>query len=164
MNLTLTMDPPDAAANSDSFEALAWQGGPPVRHFRLVQTGPGQYRAEGSIPTGGNWKSLVILNRGDAVSAVPLAFPADPTYGLATIDPPDVRTADFQPSSVFLMRESTGAVGPLAIIITALFGLIVFAWVTSTALAFRAVGRKIGPPPSSRRQKARVGVPATATG
>ena len=164
VNLTLTMDPPDAAANSDSFEALAWQGGPPVRHFRLVQTGPGQYRAEGIIPTGGNWKSLVILNRGDVVSAVPLAFPADPAYGLAAIDPPDVRTADFQPSSVFLMREFKGTVGLLAIIITALFGLIVFAWVTSTALAFRAVGRKIGPPPSSRRQKARVGVPATATG
>ena len=164
VSLTLTVDPPDAAANSDSFEALAWQGGPPVRHFRLVQTGPGQYRAEGTIPTGGNWKSLVILNRGDVVAAVPVAFPADPAYGLAAIEPPDGRTADFQPSSKYLMRESSGGVGLLAIIISALFGLIVFVWVTSTALAFRAVGRKLGPPPSSRRRESRAAAPATATG
>jgi hypothetical protein len=162
--LTLTVDPPDATANSDWFEALAWQGGPPVRHFRLVQTGPGEYRALGIIPTGGNWKSLVVLNRGDVVEGVPLAFPADPAYGLVSIQPPDSRTADFQPSSKFLMREFKGTVVLPAIIISVLFALIVFAWVTSTALAFRAVGRKLGPPPSSRRRGARAAAPATATG
>lgn len=161
VTLTVRVDPPDAVANSDAFEALAWQGGPPVRHFRLVQTAPGEYRAEGVIPTGGNWKSLVILNRGDVVAAVPVAFPADPAYALAAIEPPDMRTADLQPSSRFLMREFTGTVGPLAIIISALFVLIVFVWVASTALAFRAVGRRLGPPPKSRRQQLRVRAPAT---
>jgi len=150
ISLSVTLDSPGAAAGADWFETLAWQGGPPVRHFPLVQSSPGHYQAQGVIPTGGNWKSLVVLHRGNVVEAVPVAMPADPAYHLSTIEPPDARTMSFSPSSKYLMREFTGTVVWPAIVISALFGLTVLVWVVSTALAYRAVGRKIGPPRSGR--------------
>jgi hypothetical protein len=165
VNVDVVVDPPNVVDNADYFEILAWQGGPPVKHWRLVQTAPGHYHADGVVATGGNWKSLVILNRGDVVAAVPLAMPPDPSYHLSAIDPPASRTADLVPSSQWLMREFKGTVVWPAIVITTLFALIVAVWVASTAVAFRAVGRELGPPPQKRNTEkpARVGRPATAT-
>ncbi|MDQ6747147.1 MAG: hypothetical protein M3010_03445, partial [Candidatus Dormibacteraeota bacterium] len=151
VNLEVVVNPPAAFDNADYYEVMGWQGGPPVKHWRLLQTSPGHYRASGVIPTGGNWKTLVILNRGDTVAAVPLAFPADPAFGLPQIDPPASRSADLSPSSRYLMREFKGSVAWPAIVITTLFALIVAVWVISTAIAFRAVGREMSPPPVRRR-------------
>jgi hypothetical protein len=162
VTLTLAVDPASGADDADWFDVMAWQGGVPVQHFRLVQTGPGLFRAEGVIPTGGNWKSLVMLNRGNVVAAVPLAFPADPAYGLQQIDPPESRTLAFAPGSRYMMREFQGTVVWPAIVITALFVLIVATWVVSTAIAFRAVGRSPGPPPGRRPDHADAVAPRRA--
>ena len=155
VNLQVTLDPPSAAAGADWFEVMAWQGGPPVRHIALVQGAPGHYSTQGIVPTGGNWKSLVVLHRGNVVEAVPVAMPADPAFNLAPIEPPDSRTQAFYPSSKYLMREFTGTIVWPAIVISSLFALTVLAWVTSTAIAYRAVGRKIGPAPTGKRPQQR---------
>ena len=163
ISLAVTLDPPGTAAGADWFEVMAWQGGPPVRHFPMVQQSPGHFQAQGTVPTGGNWKSLVVIHHGNVVEAVPVAFPADPPFHLKAIEPPDSRTLAFSPSSKYLMREFTGTIVWPAIVITSLFALTVLVWVVSTAVAYRAVGRKIGPPrsgkpaeprraPSTRRQ------------
>jgi len=162
VTLRVTLDPPSGADNADWFEVMGWQGGPPVEHFRMIQTGPGQFRAEGVVPTGGNWKSLVILNRGNVVAAVPVAFPPDPPYGLQKIDPPASRTMAFAPGSQYLMREFKGTVVWPAIVITGLFALILVTWVTSTAIAFRAVGRTLGPPRGRRPDQAPSRAPRSA--
>ena len=145
IDLTVTLHPPLTAAGADWFEVMAWQGGPPVKHVRLVPAAGGTFHSQGTVPTGGNWKSLVVLHRGNVVEAVPVAFPADPAYHLAAIDPPASRTQAFHPSSRYLMREFTGTVVWPAIVISALFALTVLAWVTSTAVAYRAVGRTSEP-------------------
>ncbi|HEV1996792.1 MAG TPA: hypothetical protein VGR61_01490, partial [Candidatus Dormibacteraeota bacterium] len=111
---------------------------------------PGHFQAEGAIPTGGNWKSLVVIHRGNVVEAVPVAFPADPPFHLKAIEPPDSRTLAFAPSSKYLMREFTGTLVWPAIVISSLFALTVLVWVVSTAIAYRAVGRRIGPPRSGK--------------
>jgi hypothetical protein len=160
VKLNVTLDPPSGAAGADWFETLAWQGGPPVRHIALVQTSPGHYATAGAVPTGGNWKSLVILHRGNVVEAVPVAMPPDPAFNLPAINPPDSRTQAFQPSSKYLMREFTGTVVWPAVAISTLFALTVLAWVTTTAIAYRAVGRQAGPPRPGTRPDPR---PAAAT-
>ncbi|MFN2464344.1 MAG: hypothetical protein ABR573_10645 [Candidatus Dormibacteria bacterium] len=150
--LTVRLSPANAAAGADWFEAMAWQGGAGdrVSHFPLVATAPGIYRAQGSIPTGGNWKSLVILHRGNVVEAVPVAMPTDPAFHLGTIQPPLVeqggtaRTLAFAPSSRYLMREFKDGVAWPAIVISALFALVVAAWVGSTAIAYRSFARAAG--------------------
>jgi hypothetical protein len=136
----LTVDPPSAVTNADRFDITAWQGGEPVKHLRLVETAPGRYHADGVVPTGGNWKSLVMLERGDEVAAVPVAMVADPPYGLAEIPPPDHRSAAFVPASRLLMREFKGGILWPAYLAIGLFTLMIVVWAASLALAYRAVG------------------------
>jgi hypothetical protein len=140
VTLDLVVAPASAVSNADRFDITAWQGGEPVRHLRLVQTAPGHYHADGVVPTGGNWKSLVMLERGDEVAAVPVAMVADPAYGLAEIPPPDQRTAAFAPASQLLMREFKGGVLWPAYLAIGLFTLMIVVWAASLALAYRAVG------------------------
>ncbi len=139
VSVDVTVDPPELAPGADRWDVIAWQGGPPVKHFRLVPAGPGRYHAEGLVPTGGNWKSLVFLMRGDQVAAAPVAMTADPAYGLAEIPPPDQRTSDLAPASRYLMREFRGDVLWPAYLIIAMFTVAIAAWGTSLALAYRAV-------------------------
>ncbi len=155
VTLALTVEPPDAVLDADWFNVTAWQGGPPVQHLRLVQTSPGHYRAEGVVPTGGNWKSLIMLGRGDVVAAVPVAMPADPAYGLGEIPPPDQRTAAFSPASSYLMREFRGGSPWPAYVATGAFIVIVLAWVAGLGLAFRAAGRLFEPGPAALRRSRR---------
>lgn len=139
VSLDVTVTPTDAAAGADRFDVVAWQGGPPVEHFRLIEISPGHYRADRPVPTGGSWKSLVFLTRGDQVAAAPVAMTADPAYSLAEIPPLDQRTGSLDPASRYLMREfKPDVVWPIYVIL-ALFVLAIAAWATSLGLAYRAV-------------------------
>jgi hypothetical protein len=151
--LTIKLDPQTAAQGADFFEVMAWQGGPDekVRHVRLVATGPGEFRTEGAVPTGGTWKSLAILHRGNVVEAVPVAMPPDPGFNLPALDGVAAGTTAFAPSSHYLMREFKDGVAWPAIVITGLFGVVLLAWVTSTALAYRAFAREESMAPHSAR-------------
>ena len=163
--LIVTLDPPTAAQGADWFEAMAWQGGPTekVSHFRMIPTGGGHFRAEGAIPTGGTWKSLVVLHRGNVVEAVPVSMPPDPAFSLAAIDAPPAagQVATFAPSSRYLMREFKDGVAWPAVVITGMFALVVLAWVSSTALAYRGFGRR---PAAEERVSRSPLTPATAGG
>ena len=154
VELGVRLDPPDAARGADWFEVMAWQGGPSekVRHLHLVANGPGQYRTEGAVPTGGTWKSLVVLHRGNVVEAVPVAMPSDPGFNLGALDGVAAGPTTFAPSSHYLMREFRDGVAWPAILISGLFGLVVLAWVTSTGLAYRAYAKE---EPRSLRKWAR---------
>jgi hypothetical protein len=73
---TVRFDPPDAADDAAWLTVTAWQGGGLVLD-RLEPTGGGAYRTTGSIPVGGDWKTLVRLHRGDQVLGVPIYLPRD---------------------------------------------------------------------------------------
>ena len=110
-----------------------------------MRTSAGTYHASGRVPTGGNWKSLVLLARGDTLEAVPIAMPADPVYGLPAIEPPASRTDTWAPAQKYLVREFRGGVPWPAYLLSAIFVAMVAAWAASLALAYREVGR-IGAP------------------
>jgi hypothetical protein len=133
-----------------------------VERIHLVQTAPGTYRGSARVPVGGNWKSLVLLVRGDTFEAVPIAMPADPAYRLAAIEPPASRIQSWAPAERYLVREFRAGVPWTAYILTSAFFAIVVAWTASLALAYRAVGRLVagvaaGPAqaPSVRRRPKR---------
>jgi hypothetical protein len=137
--LALAVDPASSVAGSDFFDVVAWQGREPVRHIRLIEVAPGQFRAERPVPVGGTWKSLVLHERGDVVEAVPVAFPADPDYGLQAVEPPAEGVERFVPASSLLMRESHGAVIWPALLATTVFVVMIVAWVGAIALAGRSL-------------------------
>ncbi|MGH9024065.1 MAG: hypothetical protein ACRDV9_13370, partial [Acidimicrobiia bacterium] len=73
--------PADAADNANAFGALSWQGG--GRHGAELQpTGePGRFSTSRALPVGGDWKTVVGLQRGNEVMALAVALPADPEIG-----------------------------------------------------------------------------------
>jgi hypothetical protein len=106
MTVSVAVSPATAADDSDVFRVFTWQGGRLIIS-PLRNAGGGRYTIDAAIPTGGSWKSIVFLEKGAVVAAVPVSFPADPTYGLAAIPIPgsSPRTGQFEPSSAYLTRE-----------------------------------------------------------
>lgn len=137
VRVAVRVQPPQAAQGADVFRVVAWQGGALVIRT-LRQTGPATYLADGPIPTGGSWKSLVFLADGDVVAAVPVSFPADKEYGLPAIATP-ITTARVQPfvaASRYLTRESHAGGFLAAVVAYSAFGAVVAIW----CVAFVAVG------------------------
>jgi hypothetical protein len=77
VNATVTLSPPDAAADAEWFDVTAWQGGGLVIS-KLERVGPGRFRTVSPVPVHGNWKALVRMQHGDSLTAVPVYLPEDP--------------------------------------------------------------------------------------
>ena len=112
VTLDVRVSPDTAADSTDWFRAVSWQGnGMHLTNMRRV--GPGHYQAEQPVPTGGGWKTLVVLDSQQVRAAVPVYFPADAAFGNPEIPAVDQRTAAFRPETTLLMREAHGgAPGP----------------------------------------------------
>ena len=135
VDVLVNVSPSSSVVDADFFEVVAWQGHGRAVHRRLVQTAPGRYRADGPIPTGGDWKSIVIVCRGDVLAAVPVSMPADRASSLAPIAAPtEPRTAQFVPGNQLLMREFHGGLSPIGVVATALFIAFVVSWLISLHL------------------------------
>jgi hypothetical protein len=129
MTVSLTVSPPAAVDGADVFRLFTWQGGR-IIISPLRSTGGGHYVIDGPVPTGGSWKSIVFLEKGDVVAAVPVSFPADGAYGLAAIPPPvqSARTATFEPASSYLTRETHAGSSLPAILAYGTLGVIFLSW------------------------------------
>ena len=57
--------------------ATSWQGGGLVVD-RLREVSPGVYRTTEPMPLDGEWKTMIRLHSGDALTALPVFLPADP--------------------------------------------------------------------------------------
>lgn len=140
VNVTVAMNPVDAAKNADWFVIDSWQGGHLVT-TNLVSTGSGTYRADGPVPTGGSWKSLVILFKHDVVAAAPVWVPGDTQYKLPVIPVVPARTVPMARASKLLTRESHGgAAWPAVVAYTGLLGT-VLVWLALLILAFSVLNR-----------------------
>jgi hypothetical protein len=143
-------------APGDQVVAVAWQGHHPVVHRRLVEVGPGVYRADGPLPAGGSWKSIAVFGRGDVLDAAPVAMPGDPQYRLQAIEPPtQPRTAAAVGTPEVLMREFHSGLSPFALAVYTIFLGFIGAWVGSLALAAHRLGRLAAPEVERRRARSR---------
>jgi len=97
--------PATAARDADLFEAWSAQGGGRIQ-ATLRQVGPGRYRAERTVPVGGDWKTLVALYRGRQVMATPIRLPADPDIGAAEVPAQPLRQGSFSSMTKVLLRET----------------------------------------------------------
>jgi len=97
--------PADAARDADLFEVWSAQGGGRIQ-ATLRQVAPGRYRAERTVPVGGDWKTMIALYRGRQVMATPIRLPADPDIGAAEVPAQPLRQADFTSMTKVLLRET----------------------------------------------------------
>lgn len=143
--LNVSVSPAAAPDGADWFTVIAWQGGAPVEHATLLRDAPGRYRSAAPVPAGGSWKTLVMLDRGDVLEAVPVAMPPDFPYGLQQVPAPHVpRTTAFVPASRLMTREAHGGPQWPAAAILSFFALMVVAWAVALAVAYGRVAADTG--------------------
>jgi hypothetical protein len=107
---TFTLHPRDAATDAQWLTALAWQGGGLVND-RLAEVRPGVYRTTRPIPAYGEWKSILRLANGRALTAVPIYLPNDPAIPAKGAPAKASSTRAFVPDKEILQREFQG--GPI---------------------------------------------------
>jgi hypothetical protein len=101
---TARFDPPSAAEDAEWLTATAWQGDGLVVD-RLERVREGVYRTTEPIPVHGNWKSMIRLQRGNAVDAVPIYMPEDDAIPAPEVPASAQFTREFIPDSEVLQRE-----------------------------------------------------------
>ena len=146
-NVDVTLDPPDAARRATAFAVTSWQGGSETISADLNMVSAGRYTSSRPLPVTGSWKTMVSLQRGDEVMAVPVYLPADPEIGAPEVPAVPERTEKFVRNTTILLREVKG--GPAGAAIAAYSGLAV---VVATFIALIAITARrvppVPPPPS----------------
>jgi hypothetical protein len=88
---------------------LSWQGGLDNERGLIVDTlerlEPGHYRTTRPIPVWGTWKTLVRVQDGSTMAAVPIFLPADPGIGATELPAEASMTRDFTAEISVLQRE-----------------------------------------------------------
>jgi hypothetical protein len=131
--VAVELAPADAARHATAFGVVSWQGGGRVS-AKLNEVGPGRYVSSRPLPVTGDWKTMVGLQRGSEVMAVPVYLPADLEINAPAIAALPQRHAAFVRNTAILLREQHG--GPtwpgvagysgLAIMVALWTGLIAF--------------------------------------
>ncbi|MEH3154063.1 MAG: hypothetical protein PGN29_01490 [Gordonia paraffinivorans] len=90
---------------------LSWQGGLDKSRGLLIdpleKIGPGLYRSTQSFPTSGSWKTLLRVQDGTTMTAVPIYLPADPGIGAQQVTADRQMTRPFVKEITILQRERT---------------------------------------------------------
>jgi hypothetical protein len=144
-NVEVVLDPPDAARRATAFAVTSWQGGSETVGADLRQVELGRYVSSRPMPITGSWKTMVSLQRGDEVMAVPIYLPADPEIGAPEVPAVPVRTERFVRNTTILLREVKG--GPPGAAVAAYSGLAVVVAIFITLIAVTA--RRVPPVPPS---------------
>jgi hypothetical protein len=85
---------------------LSWQGGGEgVINDRLRRTGPNTWESTKPMPVYGNWKTLLRLQDGRMLAAVPIFLPADAALGVPETPASAQFTRDVVPEISILQRE-----------------------------------------------------------
>ncbi|MBW3615795.1 MAG: hypothetical protein KY439_10885 [Actinobacteria bacterium] len=159
----IELQPPDAADRATGFVALAWQGGGRVTS-RLREAGPGRYVTSTPVPVAGGWKTVVALQRGDEVMAVPVYLPADPEIGASEVPVQTERTAAFVGLTDLLLRERHAGPGwPALVAYGGLLGMI-GGWVALLCFAARRCPRVGSAPPHGDGMRPVPGMPGGREG
>ncbi|HEV2759453.1 MAG TPA: hypothetical protein VGV86_07800 [Acidimicrobiales bacterium] len=140
-DVDVTLDPPDAARTASAFAVSAWQGGSETVQADLKQVAMGRYVSSRPVPVTGSWKTMVSLQRGDEVMAVPVYLPADPEIGAPEVPAVPERTERFVRNTTILLREVKA--GPAGAALAAYAGLSVVAAVYIGLIALTA--RRVPP-------------------
>ena len=94
-------------------QITAWQGGGAgVVTDRLRRTGDNTWESTKPVPVGGNWKTLLRVQDGRTLAAVPIFMPADAPLKVKEVPASASFTRDFVPEIDILQRERKGDTSP----------------------------------------------------
>ncbi len=147
---TVRFDPPDAADDAEWLTATAWQGDGLVVD-RLERVREGVYRTTEPIPVHGNWKSMIRLQRGNALDGAPIFLPDDPAIPAAEVPAPRTFTRELVPDIELLQREQkTDVAGSLTAIAYSVVAAIALSLLALLAWGLHRLAVTSGVPPVTR--------------
>jgi hypothetical protein len=147
-----------AARDVNWLTATSWQGGGLVVD-RLREVSPGVYRTTEPMPLSGDWKTMIRLHAGDALTALPVYLPADPAIPVEGIPAAPRIERAFGDEVQLLQRERKADVAGWlwgvaygAVLVLALGFLALLAWGVHRVSLEREAVRFT---PAARRARAR---------
>jgi hypothetical protein len=157
VSATIRVSPASALNNSQWHTVTAWQGGGLVVDH-LKRLGPGLYETTQPIPVYGHWKSMLRVENGRAVRAVPIYLPADPAIPAKAVPALDTVTRAFVRDKKVLQRESVGGSGWLEVPAYLILLAIAATWLAGLGWGLRRLEQTAGGERSegvSRRRRRR---------
>lgn len=111
----VTLEPADLVDEHPTWvQITAWQGGGAgVVTDRLRRTGDNTWESTKPVPVGGNWKTLLRVQDGRTLAAVPIFMPADAPLDVEEVPASASFTRDFVPEIDILQRERKGDTSPV---------------------------------------------------
>jgi hypothetical protein len=153
------VDPPSGADDASWLTATAWQGGGLVVD-RLERVREGVYRSTRPLPLTGDWKTMIRLHRGTALTALPVYLPSDPAIPVAGIPARASTERAFGPEQQLLQRERKTAAGWLAAAAYGTVLAIALAFLAALAWGVHRVSDPRRDPSPPRFDRARAAEPA----
>ena len=106
----IQITPPTLVSDDPAWiSTLSWQGGLANQRGlvvdRLKKVGPGHFQSTEPVPVWGNWKTLLRLQDGRTLAAVPIYLPADPGIGQPAVDATATINRPFTQEITILQRE-----------------------------------------------------------
>jgi hypothetical protein len=133
---TIKLSPRDTASDADWLTVTSWQGGGLVID-RLHKLSEGVYQTTKAIPAYGKWKTMLRLENGRGVRAMPIFLPEDKAIPAPEVPASASFTRDFVRDKKILQREAVGGSTFLQLPAYLLLGLIVIVWLTGMGLGLR---------------------------
>jgi hypothetical protein len=143
VNATIKLDPPGAADDAKWFNAMSWQGGG-SRLVSLREVAPGTYRTTEPLPVHGDWKSMIRLQTGNSILALPVFMPGDPAIPAREVPAPAHFDRAFQLDHEVLRREEKGAASWLTGSAYGALAAIALAWLAAIGAAVTRFERRNG--------------------
>ncbi|MEN0015488.1 MAG: hypothetical protein AAGC46_19120, partial [Solirubrobacteraceae bacterium] len=102
--ITVRFQNPADAVGAHYVSTVAWQGGGLVSDD-MEKIGDGVYRTDKAIPLGGKWKTIVRVQIGRRLMAVPVELPADPAIPVGAHVNPGTETQQLRTELKLMQRE-----------------------------------------------------------
>jgi len=151
---SVRVDPPDAAKGANWFDVTAWQGAGGGSGGLVVSplspAGRGRYRTTDPFPVSGGWKSLLRLQVGSSLQAVPIYLPADPAIPAPGVPARPRFVRPFEPDKRILQREAVGGSRLLQRLAYGLVAALAVAWLVAMGWGLRRLDRRLVAAPEAR--------------
>jgi hypothetical protein len=145
VNATIKISPPSATDNREWLTMTAWQGGS-LQVDRLKKIGPSTWRTTQPVPVYGKWKSMLRMENGRGVRAVPVYLPDDPAIPAKGVPATSHFTRPFVRDKKILQREAVGGSTWLALPAYLILLAIAAVWLVSLGWGLRRLERTAGEP------------------
>jgi hypothetical protein len=145
---TITIDPPELAADPEWLHVIAWQGAgwwseeaTQVQPLEAVDVAEGTYRTTAPVPVHGEWKAVLRVQDGRVLAAAPIFLPEDAGIPVEEVPAEPEVTREFVADHEILLREARPVPSWVVWVAHTLMVLLGAAWAAAFGFGTRRLRR-----------------------